>query len=132
MSFRLGERPLEFPAMPFERRLSPKLIKAPHGARVFEIEWATGERSVLPHEILRGYCPCATCQGHSGQIAYQAGGNLELVEIRRVGNYALALGWADGHDSGIYSFDYLHRLGLRIEREGVEALKQTPEERKPI
>lgn len=118
--------------MSFERRLTPKLVKAPHGAMVFEVEWSDGSRSVVPHEILRGYCPCATCQGHSGEIAYKPGGNLELVEIRRVGNYALALGWADGHDSGIYSFDYLHKLGKRVEVEGAEALKQTPTEREPI
>ncbi len=118
--------------MPLERRLTPKLVKAPHSARVFEVEWSDGSKSVLPHDILRGYCPCATCQGHSGQIAYQPGGNLELVEIRRVGNYALAFGWADGHDSGIYSFEYLYKLGQRVEVEGIEALKATPEVREPI
>lgn len=118
--------------MPVERRLTPKQIKAPHGARVFEIEWSNGERSALPHEILRGYCPCATCQGHSGQIAYQPGGNLELTEIRRVGNYALSLNWGDGHDSGIYSFDYLHKLGQRLEREGAASMMAVPVEREPI
>lgn len=118
--------------MPLKRRLTPKLVKAPHGATVFEVEWSDGTRSELPHEILRGYCPCATCQGHSGEIAFRPGGNLELVEIRRVGNYALALGWADGHDSGIYSFDYLYKLGERVEREGVESLTQNPIEREPI
>jgi len=118
--------------MSVERRLTPKLIKAPHSARVFEIEWSDGTKSVLPHEILRGYCPCATCQGHSGQIEYRAGGNLELVELRRVGNYALSLGWGDGHDSGIYSFDYLSKLSQRLEREGIEALKQVPSPEEPI
>jgi DUF971 family protein len=118
--------------MPFERRLTPKLVKAPHGARVFEVEWSDGTRSVIPHEILRGYCPCASCQGHAGQIEYRPGGNLELVEIRRVGNYALGLGWADAHDSGIYSFDYLYKLGQRVETEGIEALKLAPTPREPI
>jgi DUF971 family protein len=118
--------------MPLERRLNPKRVKAPHGARVFEIEWSDGTRSVLPHDILRGYCPCATCQGHSGLIEYRPGGNLELVEIRRTGNYALTLAWADGHDSGIYAFDYLYKLGQRVEQEGEAALKQVPTPREPI
>jgi DUF971 family protein len=118
--------------MPFERRPTPKRVKAPHGARVFEVEWSDGTRSVLPHEILRGYCPCATCQGHSGQIEYRSGGNLELIEIQRVGNYALGLKWADGHDSGIYSFDYLQKLAQRLQEEGPEALKQNPTPRDPV
>jgi DUF971 family protein len=118
--------------MQFRRRLTPKLVKAPHGARVFEVQWSDGTQSVLPHEILRGYCPCATCQGHSGQITYQPGGSLDLVEIHRVGNYALGLRWADGHDSGIYSFDYLHALGERLEREGVETLLREPMPSEPI
>jgi DUF971 family protein len=115
--------------MALPRTLTPKRIKAPHGAKIFEITWADGETSVLPHEILRGYCPCATCQGHSGTIKYVPGGNLELRTIERVGNYALSLGWGDGHDSGIYTFDYLRKLGERLATEGVEALTRQDEEK---
>ena len=118
--------------MPVDTRHVPKKIKAPHGAAVFEIEWSDGSQTSIPHEILRGYCPCATCQGHSGKIEFREGGNLELRDIRRVGNYALALGWADGHDSGIYSFEYLHKLGQRIQDEGLDALKQVPLPREPL
>jgi DUF971 family protein len=104
------------------RPRTPKLIKAPHGALVFSITWSDGTQSDLPHAVLRGYCPCATCQGHSGTVKYIPGGNLELVTIKRVGNYALGLGWGDGHDSGIYAYDYLYDLGERVKNEGVEAL----------
>lgn len=104
------------------RPLSPKHIKAPHGATVFTVTWTDGSQSAIPHAVLRGYCPCATCQGHGGNIKYIPGGNLELVTIERVGNYALSLGWGDGHDSGIYTFDYLRELGKRVETEGLEAL----------
>jgi DUF971 family protein len=117
--------------MSVEHRRTPKIVKAPHGARVFEVEWSDGDKSVLPHEILRGYCPCATCQGHGGQVQYRPGGNLELIDIRRVGNYALALSWGDGHDAGIYSFDYLHRLAKRVQTEGIEALMQLPTQGEP-
>jgi DUF971 family protein len=117
--------------MALPRSLTPKRIKAPHGATIFEIEWSSGERSVLPHEILRGYCPCATCQGHSGTIEYVPGGNLELRTIERVGNYALSLGWGDGHDSGIYTFEYLKKLGERLEAEGMDALTRKNEKHPP-
>jgi DNA repair protein RecO (recombination protein O) len=88
----------------------PVRVRAPKGARVFEIHWADGLVGKIPHELLRGYCPCATCQGHSGTIRFVAGGDLELEEITPVGNYALQLTWGDRHDTGLYSFRYLRAL----------------------
>lgn len=85
-------------------------IKAPRGASVMEILWADGHRGILPHEILRGYCPCAHCQGHGGTIILVPGGNTELREIEQVGNYALQFTWGDLHATGIYSFRYLRSL----------------------
>lgn len=101
----------------------PTAIRAPHGAREFGITWADGHVTRLPHELLRGYCPCAGCQGHSGAITFQAGRDLELRDIQRVGNYALALTWGDGHSAGIYTFTYLRALGDLIEAEGAEAVR---------
>jgi DUF971 family protein len=75
-----------------------------------EIDFADGHRGVYPHEILRGYCPCAVCQGHQGAIRFVAGGNLELQEIAEVGDYALRMTWADGHATGIYTFAFLREL----------------------
>ena len=98
-------------------------VKAPHGSRTFEISWADGTKSAYPHEILRGFCPCAGCQGHSGSIKFQSGVNLELREIEQVGNYALGLTWGDGHNSGIYSFRYLRTLGELLAAEGADGLK---------
>jgi DUF971 family protein len=100
----------------------PTRIKAPHGARTFEITWSDGTVSIIDHRVLRGYCPCATCQGHGGTITYHPGGDLELVSISRVGSYALELGWGDGHSSGIYSFEYLRDLSSRIAEQGLDAL----------
>lgn len=87
-------------------------MRSPRGARVTEIEWGDGHKGVYPHEILRGYCPCAGCQGHSGTIAYLEahGTQLELEGIEPVGNYALQLTWFDGHSSGLYSYRYLRSL----------------------
>ncbi|MCL2725229.1 MAG: DUF971 domain-containing protein [Polyangiaceae bacterium] len=77
-----------------------------------EIDWGDGHESVYPHEILRGYCPCAGCQGHEGTIKfrYPEGNQRELDAIEPVGNYALRLTWFDGHRSGIYSYKYLRAL----------------------
>jgi DUF971 family protein len=89
---------------------------------VFEVTWQDTTTSRIEHKVLRGYCPCAQCQGHHGVIRFVAGGNLELREISRVGNYALGLTWGDGHAGGIYTFAYLRRLGDMIAKLGVDAL----------
>ena len=91
-------------------RFVPTLLKAPHGATETESVWADGHRSLLPNALLRGYCPCAHCQGHGGTISYVAGGNCEIREIERVGSYALTFAWGDQHTTGIYSFKYLRAL----------------------
>ncbi len=106
-----------------DARLKPTHVKAPHGATALEITWGDGHRSRLPHELLRGYCPCAGCQGHSGTIKFQSGGNLTLRELAQVGNYALSFAWGDGHDSGIYSFRYLRALGDLVDAQGADAVK---------
>ncbi len=89
-----------------------KAIRSPRGARVTEIDWADGHKGVYPHEILRGYCPCAGCQGHSGTITFlkREGIALEIDDMQPVGNYALQIDWFDGHNSGIYSYIYLRSL----------------------
>lgn|GEM_PF-197574 len=102
--------------------LTPTGVKAPHGARELEISWADGHKNLYPHAILRGFCPCAACQGHSGEITYQTGGDLELRSLEPVGNYALGLTWGDTHSSGIYSFRYLRKLGTLLEEHGAEGL----------
>lgn len=88
----------------------PLEIRAPKGARMMEIDWEDGHHSLYPHHILRGFCPCAHCQGHEGPIRYVEGGNLELESLDTVGNYAIRLTWADQHSTGIYSFAFLRKL----------------------
>jgi len=105
------------------KRTRPVGIKAPHGGRTLEIDWADGHRSAFPHRILRGYCPCAGCQGHSGSVVFQSSGNLELRKIEQVGNYAVQFEWGDGHDAGIYSFRYLRALGMLLDEHGAEELE---------
>ncbi len=105
-------------------RLTPSRFRAPHGAKVFEVSWADGTESRLSHRLLRGYCPCAGCQGHGATISFLDGGSLELRALERVGNYALSLTWGDGHASGIYSFEYLRRLADLASLHGEDELSQ--------
>jgi DUF971 family protein len=88
----------------------PLEVRAPRGASILEIDFADGHRGIYPHAILRGYCPCAICQGHQGPIRYKEGGNLELTDLAEVGDYALRLTWGDGHATGIYTFVFLREL----------------------
>jgi DUF971 family protein len=85
-------------------------VRSPHGGDTTEIDWADGHRGVLPNAMLRAYCPCAGCQGHSGEIRFIPGGNSVIDGIEEVGSYALQFTWGDGHASGIYTFRYLRRL----------------------
>ncbi|HEX2678105.1 MAG TPA: DUF971 domain-containing protein [Polyangiales bacterium] len=106
--------------------ITPLEVRAPRGGRVMEIDFADGHRAVYPHEILRGYCPCAVCQGHSGPIRFVPGGNEELVELAEVGDYALRMSWGDGHATGIYTFSFLRDLCSCSDcNRGDEAKKQS-------
>lgn len=76
-----------------------------------------GVELYLPLDMLRRACPCAACQGEPDALGRvlrpvtQIGPRgFELLKTERVGGYAIQLHWADGHSTGIYSFDYLRRL----------------------
>jgi DUF971 family protein len=93
-------------------RLRCVAIRSPRGAQVTEIDWGDGHKSAYPHEVLRGYCPCAGCQGHTGTIRFIEckGAQLEIEDFEVVGNYALRIQWFDGHGTGIYSYKYLRSI----------------------
>ena len=82
------------------------------------IKWDDGAESYIPFSVLRRSCPCAGCKGEMDILGnvYKnpdrplAPNAFDLVRITRVGGYALQPVWADGHDSGIFSFDYLRRV----------------------
>lgn len=92
----------------------PTEIKLHQKSRELEIAFDNGNVYRLPSEYLRVYSPSAEVRGHGpGQEVLQTGKkNVEINNIEAVGSYAIALTFSDGHDSGIYSWDYLHELGL--------------------
>jgi DUF971 family protein len=82
------------------------------------IKWADGSESFIRLERLRRGCPCAGCQGemdvlgrvHRGPVKPLTVPAYDLRQLNRVGGYALQPVWGDGHNSGLYTFDYLRRL----------------------
>ncbi|MCB1939729.1 MAG: DUF971 domain-containing protein [Rhodocyclaceae bacterium] len=82
-------------------------------SRVLEIAFDNGARYRLPFEFLRVHSPSAEVRGHGiGQEVLQSGKRDVLINaIEPVGNYAVKLVFSDGHDSGLYSWDYLASLG---------------------
>jgi DUF971 family protein len=108
-------------------RFTPTEVRAPMGASWFEVVWADATTLRVTNPILRGYCPCAGCQGHGGRTGFVAGHDSELREIAAVGNYALRLVWGDGHGSGIYTFQYLRHLGELYAQHGAALPELVPE-----
>ena len=85
-----------------------------HGAsRVLEISFADGRSFRLPFELMRIYSPSAEVQGHGpGQEVLQTGKrNVTVVDLEQVGNYAVKPTFSDGHDSGLFTWEYLYFLG---------------------
>lgn len=90
-----------------------------HGqSRVLEVGFSDGARFRIPFELMRVYSPSAEVQGHGpGQETLQTGKrDIELVALDPVGNYAVQPRFSDGHDTGIYSWDYLYFLGSQEAR----------------
>lgn len=85
-----------------------------HGqSRVLEIVFSDGAQFRIPFELLRIYSPSAEVKGHGpGQETLQTGKrDVTLESLEPIGNYAVQPRFSDGHDTGIYSWDYLYFLG---------------------
>lgn len=76
------------------------------------VRWGDEHVSTYPFSYLRGYCPCAACQGHGGgPIKWQgAADDLGLTGVRMVGAYGINPVWSDGHDTGIFADRKLRRM----------------------
>ncbi|MBS1190645.1 MAG: hypothetical protein H6R10_2437 [Rhodocyclaceae bacterium] len=92
----------------------PTDIKLHKQSRTLELAYESGERFELSCEFLRVFTPSAEARGHGpGQETLQTGKRDVAIEgIEPVGTYAIKLVFSDGHDSGIYSWDLLHNLGV--------------------
>jgi DUF971 family protein len=91
-------------------------------ARALVVEWGDGAVQRIPFAVLRSACPCAVCKGEMGRpgrFDVKPGlepGEDELADINLVGLYGLGVRWGNGHDTGIFTFEYLRALGDDAER----------------
>ena len=89
-----------------------------HIGEELAIRWTDGTESFIPLATLRRACPCAGCQGerdvlgnlHKGPDRPLTPASFQLRRLAQVGGYAVQPLWGDGHDSGLYTFEYLRRL----------------------
>ena len=95
----------------------PTEIKLHQKSRLLEIAFDDGKRYTLPCEYLRVFSPSAEVRGHGpGQEVLQVGKrDVEIKEIEPVGSYAVKLVFSDGHDTGLFSWEYLYELGEKQE-----------------
>ena len=91
----------------------PTAVTVHQRSRVLEVGFADGQLFRIPFELMRVYSPSAEVQGHGpGQEVLQTGKrDVGLVDLQSVGNYAVQPRFSDGHDTGIFSWDYLYFLG---------------------
>lgn len=83
------------------------------------IRWEDGSESFIDLPTLRRHCPCATCAGEKDIMGNLYKGpdrplterSVQLVRVEPVGGYAVQPVWADGHHTGLYTFEHLRRLG---------------------
>ena len=94
---------------------APQSITVHEKSRVLEVVFSDGAAFRIPFELMRVYSPSAEVQGHGpGQEVLQTGKReVQIVALEPVGRYAVQPRFSDGHDTGIFSWDYLHHLGSR-------------------
>lgn len=102
----------------------PTDIRLHQGSRLLEISFDDGNSAMLSCEFLRVYSPSAEVRGHGpGQEVLQTGKeSVNITGIEPVGNYAVKLIFSDGHDTGLYSWDYLYDLAKNYEALWLEYL----------
>ncbi len=99
-------------------RAEPTALTVHQQSRVLEVSFSDGQVFRLPFELLRVCSPSAEVQGHGpGQEVLQTGKrDVMIVAVEPVGHYAIQPTFSDGHNSGLFTWDYLHELGANQER----------------
>lgn len=97
---------------------APKAITVHSQSKVLEVSFSDGATFRIPFELMRVYSPSAEVQGHGpGQEVLQTGKRLvELAGLEPVGNYGVQPAFSDGHNTGIFTWDYLYFLGSQQDK----------------
>ncbi|PZP23257.1 DUF971 domain-containing protein [Pseudomonas kuykendallii] len=101
----------------------PTAIKLRKASKTLDLEYGA-ERYSLPAEFLRVHSPSAEVQGHGTPVLQYGKIGVGLSKVEAAGNYALKLTFDDGHDSGLFSWDYLYQLATHQEQLWAEYLEQ--------
>ncbi|MFN3196109.1 MAG: gamma-butyrobetaine hydroxylase-like domain-containing protein [Chlorobiota bacterium] len=108
-------------------RINPIKIERPK-PYLLQAEWADGKKAMMTLEMFRRECPCAYCKGEKvGNKVYShpvevkdEPGAFDLEYLKPIGNYALAVKWKNGHDTGIYTWDYFREIMVKNDVTGNE------------
>ena len=94
---------------------TPQSITVHAKSRVLEVAFSDGAQFRIPFELMRVYSPSAEVAGHGpGQEVLQTGKrDVTITNLASIGNYAIQPQFSDGHESGIFTWDYLYELGQR-------------------
>ncbi len=101
----------------------PTAIKLRKASKTLDLEYGA-EHYSLPAEFLRVHSPSAEVQGHGTPVLQYGKIGVGLSKVEAAGNYALKLTFDDGHDSGLFSWDYLYQLATHQEQLWAEYLEQ--------
>ena len=97
--------------VPTGKEVIPLDVKVENETQRVLVQWADGHTSVYPISHLRGYCPCAVCQGHEvGGLKFITNSVSAIFDAELVGRYAINFKFADAHDTGIFRWDVLRQL----------------------
>ena len=97
---------------------TPEALTVHAKSKVLEISFSDGANFQIPFELMRVYSPSAEVQGHGpGQEVLQTGKrDVGLTGLEPVGNYAVQPSFSDGHDTGLFTWDYLYFLGSQQDK----------------
>ena len=102
---------------------APQEIRLIRAERRLEVRFPGAEAYSLPAELLRVESPSAEIQGHGeGKTILAGKARVAITDVRPVGNYAVCLSFDDGHDTGLYNWEYLEMLGRNQDRIWAEYL----------
>ena len=96
-----------------ESHEAPSELRLSNGGKLLQVSFEDGRAYDLASELLRVESPSAEVQGHSAAEKRTVGGklNVKITGVDPVGNYAVRLTFDDGHDTGLYTWEYLNRVG---------------------
>ncbi|MCC7251176.1 P-loop NTPase [Hyphomicrobium sp.] len=108
------------------RGMKPPKLEIVHGGEALRVAFATRDEHELPAEFLRVLSPSAEVQGHSKEQRVTVAGkkSVKIRELRGVGNYAVRIVFDDGHDTGLFTWSYLHMLSLQKDKRWAEYLAE--------